>query len=289
MWIIGIVAIVLIITSWIVVRRICAPRCRNCGVRIFHTTGNKGLCTFCRVGYVLDKIANKPTMLLMLLFMLFMPTVSHALTGVCYYLPEEVSGGWALPETNCEYFDSVCDSLGISNQILPISKFSIEAAGKFDVVYLSGYGDPEGFIPDVHEGYGTYAHIPWKDIAQIDTSVLLIDACFSGYVFDYPDKAPTVITSAYKTPSWNIMVDEDNVSSFVTMLRCMYDTSYTCPLNIRTCSVGNGLFSTPDPEDCQFNLIVDRLFRRGTGSFSIEQWKPFSVSTTYINGEPWRK
>jgi len=211
--------------------------------------------------------------------------------ALCYYLPADQAGGWDLPKANCEYFAAICDSNGWPVEERSINDFSIDEASLYDIVYISGYGDATGFISNEHEGHGAYEHIPWKTLAQINTQVLLVDACYSGMIFDYPYSAGTVITSAYKSPSWNIMVPgdngSDNVSSFVVMLRCMFDPNYECPEPIPEC--GKGSFTPSDPEGCQFNLVLDYLFRRPIGKIILPLEEQYTVSTAYINGKPWRR
>ncbi len=134
--------------------------------------------------------------------------------------------------------------------------------------------------------------IPWKDIAEkIHVNLLLVDSCFSGYVFDYQCASITVITSANKTPSWNVILEDGtNVSSFIVMLRCIFDVNYNCPEAVRQCAKYNSKWfkNFIDPQACQFNIIVDKTFRRSNNHFDLKTDPVCGVTTVYINGKPWR-
>jgi len=216
----------------------------------------------------------------------FIPGICLA-DSICYYIPYEINNGWDLPLNDCRAFEKLAKSLGeTSVETITINYLSTEEASKYDIVYISSYGTPEGLITKITNEEQTI--IPWSDIAKINTPLLLIDTCFSGCIFDYNCKSDIVITSAGKTPSWNISVDEENLSSFIVMLRCIFDYEYDCPIHIKQCCKINSVF-TPDPEACQFNLIVQKLFREVPGIFGIyNHQEPLSLSTAYVNGEPWR-
>jgi len=212
---------------------------------------------------------------------------------VCYYLSD--SGGWSLPYDTCVQYSYLMQSLGMGlTDIKPLESFNFLDANSYEVVYLSGYGLIDGFFTKYSVDAVDSTRIPWKDLAEkIDVDLLLVDACFSGYIFDYNNASTVVITSANKTPSWNVILDKRdnlNVSSFVIMLRCIFDVNYDCPINVKQCAKYNSMWFAGfiDPQECQFNLIVEKTIRNTYMNFSMKTDPVVGITTTYINGIPWR-
>jgi len=209
---------------------------------------------------------------------------------VCYYLSD--SGGWELPKDNCIEYSYLMKSLNMGEtDIKPMEEFSFEDANNYEVVYMSGYGLPDGFFTKYSSEPIDSTRISWQDMAtKFHVPLLLIDSCFSGYVFDYPYNSTTVITSANKTPSWNVVLkDGSNISSFIVMLRCIFDVNYVCPVNISSCAKYNSWLSGfTDPQECQFNIIVDKTFRNTQSHYEFKTDPVAGMTTVNINGKPWR-
>jgi len=218
--------------------------------------------------------------------------------GVCYYLAS--SRGYSLPYNNCLEFEKLCDSFNISVDIKPIERMIYEELNSYEFVYLSSYGLPDGLF----NGQGS-KKIKWEELAKnIHVSILFIDACYAGYIFDYPQITAIIITSSFKSLSWNVILSETNngvntwndsydinISSFIVMLRCIYDKNFQCPIDLKQCVKYNDQnnYNFIDHDVCQFNLITTMMLESGILSpYMFFEDPTVGVSTSYINGKPWR-
>ena len=204
----------------------------------------------------------------------------------CYYLPYN-KAYHKLPENNCIYFKKLFNNFDINCNIVSLDNFSINNLNNKNIVILSSYGSTHGLFKD--DDYNNDSNdpskiIPWKDIANIKVDLLIIDACYSGYIFNYNTKSNITITSTYIEPSWNIIDNYGiNVSSFVTTFRCIYDDNYVCPVDYKMCSYENMDFAT-----CQLNIILYNIEKNKWTYIKMFPWEYPAIGTAHINGKIFR-
>ena len=163
---------------------------------------------------------------------------------------------------------------------------------KHTIIWLSAFGTPDGFWADP----GGKHRVPWNTIVnKYKADVLIVEACWSGRVFDYNiPKGMTVITSTNRcsvsvnTPEeWS---DWNYLPTLASMFYCYASKDPTCKKYIG-CSGPNF-----DPQVCQMAMFFANCKRKGHGNGLLDmvQMHPdyhpnFSIGTVMIDGKPWRK
>ena len=223
---------------------------------------------------------------------LFFFIISNLLSEncICYYfsyIPEDIQ----MFKDTCEYYNRVLYKvLGLSCETKPYRGNLYLPKDRKKAIVIVGHGNPLGlyltYPDDVDESYTNARILSWKDlILNINSSIVIIDACYSGFAQDYLiySSIDTLITSTYKENSWNVY-DEENgykiVSALAIALRCWFDDEYICP--IRAPFFGNcpGL----NINECQFQLIIDALTYGGLPDFY--EWEMPSIGTCIWNNHP---
>ena len=188
----------------------------------------------------------------------------------------------SLTPATCQFMH---DKFGFDSKL-----YSQYAGEKYDIIWLAGFGTPDGFWFD-SEGNN---RVSWGILAtKYKTKILIVDACYSGRIFGYPiPKDMTIIssTNAYSvsvnTPEeWS---NEKYIASLASMLYCLLG-NVDCRKYIG-CDKENF-----DPQVCQMSIIMHSCanwnYRRNMlrGIQKYPQDHPdFSIGTVLVNGRPWR-
>ena len=200
-----------------------------------------------------------------------------------YFLCMHYKNDPLTPET-CQF---LADKFGFSSQL-----YKNYAGEKHSIIWLAGFGTPNGFWADP-KGKDK---VSWGTLAtKYKADVLVVDACYSGRVFDYNiPKGMTVITSTNKcSVSINTVEKWTNgnyIPTLVSMIYCFYSKDPTCKKYVG-CTANSF-----DPQVCQMSIILHSCAQEGYRNVllnSIQEWPAyhpnFSIGTVMINGKPWRK
>jgi len=191
-------------------------------------------------------------------------------------------------KTTCKYYEKVvelvtdykCEDHIIINKDYFFNWYHFD---KSDIVMFVGFGSPKGFFESNEEDFqhlDNISHIEWQRLANLEVGILLIDACYAGYIFDYNPKSPT-ITSTWKENSWNIIdTYGKNVSSLSAALRCLYDDEYQCPVLCKT------FLHTLDVNNCQLKLILYAIDNYWHVGINMLPWEYPSMGTCIFNNKP---
>ncbi len=223
---------------------------------------------------------------LIIVLILFITTLLNA-RCICYYMNYYPESAQRFFKPTCEYYSEVMKKvLGEECEIVPYSNF-LFLYKSYDITIIVGEGSEYGLFlthsSDVAESPLNEKIYKWEDLANdLHGFLAIIDACFAGYIFDYPHpNIQYIITSTYKENSWNT-IDEygENVSTLSVALRCKYDHEYKCP-------IGNFIFGGcpfMNINECQMNLIIKAMSI--WQSVDFYDWEYPSAGTCMLNGKP---
>ena len=173
-------------------------------------------------------------------------------------------------------------------EIKPLYKFEdnktydkviLVSMGHYKGVWKEEVSSPENITED--------NFITYKQLAKVKANIMILDACYVGYIFDYHPIAKYVITSTGKENSWNPLVyiknsGYKNIGSLALALNCMFNHKFHCPINC----IGT------DINTCQlsliFNMFYSQIWDYKLYSNELYDWEFPSMGSCMINGIPCR-
>jgi len=188
---------------------------------------------------------------------------------ICFYAPID------LDKNICRKFIYLMEKYNIFCDMREIKKKEVLTANS-SIVYIAGMGHYNGiFLSFDYDNLSDDNLILYRDLALLPVDILIIDACYAGYIFDYPSNIPLIITSTYKENSWNIINKEGlNISSFIEAWLCILDDNYKCKTYY--CK-DNKL------KECQLNIIIEAIqneWKNFRGGFVYWEYPSVGVMTT---------
>ena len=225
----------------------------------------------------LSKISNIVLAIFMLILLLCFQ--ARAADFLCLHYKDD-----PLTPVTCQF---LADRFGFTSEL-----YSEYAGEKHTIIWLAGFGTPDGFWADPEGGH----RIPWGTIVKrYKADVLIVEACYSGQVFRYNiPEGMTVITSTNEfsvstnTPEeWS---NWDYLPTLASMLYCYIYKDGGCKKYI-------GCYGPDfDPQVCQMAMFFANCEKKGHGDELLDmvqkypEYHPnFSIGTAMINGKPWRK
>jgi hypothetical protein len=184
-----------------------------------------------------------------------------------------------LTTNTCKFLS---DKFGFSSEL-----YSDYSGEKYSIIWLAGFGTPEGFWAD---SKGDIKR-PWGSLVnEYNTDVLIVDACYSGRVFDYETPNNMMINaysvSANTEEKW---LHKGYIASLASMIYCVLTQDMGCKKYI-------GCIGVADPQVCQMSIILNSLsdpIKQGNalrGVYKYPKYHPnFSIGTVLIDGVPWRR
>lgn len=186
----------------------------------------------------------------------------------------------SLTPTTCQFLH---DKFGFDSK--PYSQYTEK---KYDIIWLAGFGTPDGFWSD-SEGNN---RVSWGALAtKYKVKILIVDACYSGKIFDYPIPKGVIIISSTNACSVSVNTPEkwsngEYIASLASMFYCLYIGSQ----KYIGCS-GN----KADPQVCQMSIIMHSCANWNYRNILLRdiqeypQYHPdLSIGTVLLNGKPWR-
>lgn len=180
----------------------------------------------------------------------------------------------------------------LSNQFGFSSELYSDYTGeKYSIIWLAGFGTPEGFWADSRGNEKLF----WGSLVnEYNTDVLIVDACYSGRIFDYETPSNMMIISSTNAYSVSTNTEEEwlhdgYIASLASMIYCVLTQDMGCKKYV-------GCIGVADPQVCQMSIILNSLsdpIKQGNALRCIyrhpEYHPNFSIGTVLIDGVPWRR
>ena len=225
----------------------------------------------------LSKISNIVLAIFTLIFLLCFQV--RAADFLCLHYKND-----PLTPVTCQF---LADKFGFASEL-----YSEYAGEKHMVIWLAGFGTPDGFWADPEGKH----RVSWSTIVKkYKADVLIVEACYSGQVFRYNiPKDMIVITSTNESSvSTNTPEEWSNwnyLSTLASMLYCYIYKDEGCKKYI-------GCYGPNfDPQVCQMSMFFTNCSKKGHGDELLDMvqkypnYHPnFSIGTVLINGKPWRE
>ena len=227
--------------------------------------------------YKLNK--NISIILAAFMLMLLLCSQTKAADFLCLHYKND-----PLTPITCQF---LADKFGFTSNL-----YKNYAGKKHTVIWLAGFGTPDGFWTNSEGKY----RVPWSTIVKkYKADVLIVEACYSGQVFRYNvPKGMTVITS---TNEFSASTNTPEKWSNWDYLPTLASMLYCCIYKDEACKKYIGCYGPDfDPQVCQMSMFFHNCKRKGHGDGLLDmvQMHPdyhpnFSIGTVMINGKPWRQ
>ena len=230
-----------------------------------------------------------------LTFLLFFSFLKFCfgLKSTCLYygnFSELVDQSTFLTNNTCSLFNSIVKKL--DNNIITETKVlnydNLRNAVTSDIIYIATFGNSD------YVYLSNQYRISWCDVSnvinQTTDKIWLIDACYSGSIFNCDNlntNENVIITSTNDVSvSVNTVVDNKFYSTFILALSCLVDVN-----SFNFCRQYIGCYEE-DPQLCQFQIMIEmNIFDNSiyNSLFFYKELHPdLSMGTMLFNGLPWR-